>query len=108
MNMERIQGAWRCLPAPQEGTKKMLTLAIALLFTAGAAFALLVIIGMLAGNHAAILSALAGQGAFAMAQGERGGMPPQARARVSVGMVRRGLGQPRGGVNRPRSWRAAA
>ena len=86
----------------------MLTLAIALLFTTGAAFALLVIIGMLAGNHAAILSALAGQGAFAMVPGSDGGIPPQSRARVTVGMVRRGLGQPRGGVNRSGSWRAAA
>lgn len=86
----------------------MLTLAISLLFTAGAAFALLVIIGMLAGNHTAILSALAGHGAFGTAMPGTGGMPPQARARVTLGMVRRGLGQPRYVVSQPGSMRAAA
>ena len=86
----------------------MLTLAISLLFTAGAAFALLVIIGMLTGNRAAILSALAGEGAFGAALAEAGAMPPQASARATLGMVRRGLHQPRRAVTQAGSLRAAA
>ncbi|NJS15398.1 MAG: hypothetical protein HC788_13330, partial [Sphingopyxis sp.] len=39
----------------------MLTFAISLLFTLGAAFSLLVIVGMIAGNWGAIRSALAGE-----------------------------------------------
>jgi hypothetical protein len=90
----------------------MLTFAISLLFTAGAAFALLVIIGMLAGNRAAIVSALAGQGAFGPALAGAGGVPPHGLARVKVGQVRRGLGQsltqPRRVVTQTGLLRAAA
>jgi hypothetical protein len=71
----------------------MLTFAISLLFTAGAAFAVLVIVGMLVGNGAAIVSALAGHGAFAATQAGSAGAPLDARAQVKVGPVRRGIGQ---------------
>jgi hypothetical protein len=86
----------------------MLTFAISLLFTAGAAFALLVIVGMLAGNRDAIVSALAGQGAFGAALADVGGAPPHAMARVKVGQVRRGLGQHRPAIMRAETLRAAA
>ncbi len=86
----------------------MLTFAISLLFTAGAAFALLVIVGMLAGNRAAILSALAGHGAFGTALADTGRTPPRAMARVKVGALRRGLGQQRRAATRAGTLRAAA
>jgi hypothetical protein len=69
----------------------LLTFAISLLFTAGAAFALLVIVGMLAGNRAAIVSALAGQGAFGTLVTSADAPSPQRLARIKVGPVRRGL-----------------
>jgi hypothetical protein len=71
----------------------MLTFAISLLFTAGAAFALLVIVAMLAGNRHAILSALRGQGAFPGMAAGAGGTSPQ-RAQVRVGELRRGRRAP--------------
>jgi hypothetical protein len=86
----------------------MLTFAISLLFTAGAALAVLVIVGMLAGNRAAIASALAGQGAFAMAQTGTDGAPSGARTRVKIGPVRRGFDQRRRAVTRTGLLRAAA
>lgn len=112
MNMERNSANQRCFAAPLEDNKMMLTFAISLLFTAGATFALLVIIGMLAGNRAAIASALAGQGAFGAALADAGGTPPHRLARVKVGQVRRGLGQslnpPHRVATRAGSLRAAA
>lgn len=86
----------------------MLTFAISLLFTAGAAFALLVIVGMLTGNRNTILSALAGQGAFGAALVDAGGTTPQVMTRVKVGPVRRGLGQQRRAVTRAGALRAVA
>ncbi|MBA4748428.1 MAG: hypothetical protein H2056_06920 [Sphingopyxis sp.] len=85
----------------------MLTLAIALLFAAGAAFALLVIVGMLAGNRDAILSALAGYGAFGATAWDAGKFPPQARARMTMGPVRPGLGRARRPANSAGMLRAA-
>ena len=89
----------------------MLTFAISLLFTTGAAFALLVIVGMLAGNRSAILSALAGQGAFGTRLIDAGGPSPDRLARVKVGPVRRGMdsraAQHRRAL-RPMALRAAA
>ena len=89
----------------------MLTFAISLLFTAGAAFALLVIVGMLAGNRDAILSALAGQGAFGTRIADAGGPSPERLARVKVGPVRRGMDSgaaQRRRMVRPTALRAAA
>jgi hypothetical protein len=86
---DRRESAFYRVPAG--GTKMLLTFAISLLFTAGAAFALLVIVGMLAGNRAAIVSALAGQGAFGTRVADAGGPSPERLARVKVGPVRRGL-----------------
>ncbi len=96
---------------PTEGTKMMLTFAISLLFTAGAAFALLVIVDMLAGNRDAILSALAGQGAFGTRIADAGGPSPERLARVKVGPVRRGMDSraaQRRHALRPMELRAAA
>lgn len=67
----------------------MLTFAISLLLTAGAAFAVLVIVGMLRGNRRAIADALAGRGGFA-ARCADGTTPPMPTARVQVGVMRRG------------------
>lgn len=71
----------------------MLTFAISLLFTAGAAFALLVIVGMLVGNARAIRSALLGDGAFAQLRRSDGTAPPHNLVNVRVGPVRRGRSQ---------------
>jgi hypothetical protein len=70
----------------------MLTFAISLLFTLGAAFSVLVIVGMVAGNWAAIRSALAGQGAFGAAIASDG-VPPHRLARVNIGPIRHGRGR---------------
>jgi hypothetical protein len=67
----------------------MLTFAISLLFTAGAAFALLVLVAMVFGNHRAIRDALAGRGAYAALM-PRDATPPLLTARVHVGAMRRG------------------
>lgn len=72
----------------------MLTFAISLLFTAGAAFALLVMVGMVVGNRRAIANALAGRGAFAGQHGGVGANPPLMTARVQVGELRRGRRTP--------------
>jgi len=66
----------------------MLTFAISLLFTLGAAFAILVIVGMIVGNRAAIRSALAGHGAYDAAEHGPGTSPHAAR--VTVGRIRAG------------------
>ncbi len=70
----------------------MLTFAISLLFTAGAALAVLVIVGMIAANWQAIGAALAGQGAFGNAR-SADGTPPLVQARLRVGPLRRGRGR---------------
>ena len=108
MNMKRMRRFARIAKAPPGRKKTMLTFAIALLFAAGAAFALLVIVGMLAGNRGAILSALAGYGAFGAAACDVGSNPPQAQARVRIGPVRRGLGQSHRAANSFGMLRAAA
>jgi hypothetical protein len=72
----------------------MLTFAISLLFTAGAAFAVLVIVAMLAANRLAVMSALRGEGAFPGVVADTGGTSPQRTARVRVGELRRGRRAP--------------
>lgn len=67
----------------------MLTFAISLLMTAAAAFALFVVVAMIAVNGRAIVSALAGKGAFHAARTDAAGCPPRLR-QVRVGKVRRG------------------
>jgi len=55
----------------------MLQLAAALLFTLAAGLGIAVILGMLKVNGEAVLSALAGEGAFPAATGPRTGPAPQ-------------------------------
>jgi hypothetical protein len=109
-NTERI-GRRRVFTAPEAQTRMdaMLTFAISLLFTAGAAFALLVIVGMLAANRQAIAAALAGRGAFAAAGMAGGGaVPPLMEYRTRVGPVRHGRGRSLHPANSVNPLRAAA
>ncbi len=86
----------------------MMTFAISLLFTAGAAFALLVVVGMLAGNARAIRAALLGQGSMAVLQPRSGARPPLLRGEVRVFPVQRGRGQTRRAAPTVTPLRAAA
>jgi hypothetical protein len=109
-NTERI-GGWRVIAGPeaQKGWDIMLIFAISLLFTAGAAFALLVIICMLTANRQAIGAALAGRGAFgAAALAGSGVVPPLAELRTRVGPIRHGRGQKLRPANNISPQRAAA
>ena len=84
----------------------MLTFAISLLFTLSAAFAILVIVGMIVGNRAAIRSALAGHGAYDAAEHGPGTSPHAAR--VTVGRIRAGQGRQLRGAAPVSPLRAAA
>ena len=70
----------------------MLIFAISLLLTAGAALALLVIVGMVAGNRRAIAAALGGSGTFAGRRSDAGEPPRRIGAPLCVGQPRRNRG----------------
>jgi hypothetical protein len=107
MNTKGFQRIFHCISAACGRIELMLIFAISLLFTIGAAFSILVIVGMIAGNWAAIRSALAGQGAFGAAIASNGS-PPHRLARVSLGPVRHGRGQQLRRAAPATSLRAAA
>lgn len=107
MNMEHFPGQLRYRTIPMPGRMMMMTFAISLLFTAGAAFALLVVVGMLAGNARAIRAALLGQGSMAVLH-PRGTLPPLRRGEVRVFPVQRGRGQIRRAAPTVTPLRAAA
>jgi hypothetical protein len=75
-------------PDQERGIPNMLTTAISLLFLLAAALSVLVIARMIAGNLAAIASALRGEGAYPAA-GQPDGASPR-RASVRIGAVRQG------------------
>lgn len=69
----------------------MLTFAISLLLTLGAAFAVLVIAGMIGANRHAIVAALAGEGALGAGRANASHpLPPLTQARLRVGPLRHG------------------
>jgi hypothetical protein len=86
----------------------MMTFAISLLFTAGAAFAVLVVVGMLVGNRHVVRAALLGQGSMAVLHPRGGAMPPLLRGQVRVFPVQRGRGQIRRAEATVTPLRAAA